>query len=134
MHPWHTTTAGVGIAGEPYLSLPLVADDESLGAAVFRALAASKEQVPHPPSWKGLSAPRLVAAGLKSEAAFQTQARLVSISRDEESIVCEPSRNGGAKGPRKGFNPIPQLSVAVHAASPSVIVAQAIRAAFQRCA
>ena len=133
VHPDHTTTAGVGIAGDPYLSVPLNADDQTLGAAVVRALAASQERVPHPLSWKGLAAPRLKAAGMKSHTAFQRGARLVEVLRTSQHIVCEPTRNGGTKGPKKGFEQMPQLAVSVSPSSPVTVVAQAVRAALQQC-
>jgi hypothetical protein len=63
VHPWNTTTSGVGIAGEPYLTLPAEADHETLGISMLRALAACREGVPHPSSWKGLAAPPITIVG-----------------------------------------------------------------------
>ncbi len=132
VHPWNTTTSGVGIAGEPYLTLPPEADHETLGISMLRALAACREGVPHPSSWKGLAAPRLKAAGVRSEAAFAKMAFLVTVSQSGRRIVCEPSRNGGVKGSAKGFEPLPDLSV-LAAGIEAVEIGSAVRAAFAKC-
>jgi len=125
---------GLGIASEPYLSLPLTIDSDKLGEAVLAALTHSGRVVPHPVSAKGLAAPRLSAAGVKSERAFQTGTRSLSIERTKKSFRIEPSRNGGSKGDAKGFHPLPELSTFLDCDSDATIIGRAVRACFGRCA
>ena len=132
VHPWQQTTAGLGIASAPYVSLPLDAAPESLGNAVFSALSHSGRTVPHPLSWKALDKPRLQAAGVKSDKAFQSGARSVSVERGQEFRL-EPSRNGGSKGDSKGFEPLPEFGTSLPLSSTAAALGQAIRACFERC-
>lgn len=108
-----TTTSGIGITSEPYIVLPTPISAVELGNAINRALAGSREGVGNPSSWNGLAAPRLAAAGVKSEATFQKQASLVSLNTDGKTVTFIPHRNGGATGPDKGFSPIDACALRV---------------------
>ena len=132
IHPWQETTAGLGIAGEPYVNLPLDVELKALGDAVLSALSHSGKTVPHPASWKDLDKPRLQAAGVKSEKAFQSGTRSLSVERGQ-AFRLEPSRNGGSKGSTKGFEPLPELSTSLPLSSTAAALGQAIRACFERC-
>jgi hypothetical protein len=127
VHPWQKTTAGLGIASEPYVSLPL--DTHELGHAVLAALAESGKTVPHPASWKGQDAPLLKAAGVRSQKAFQTGSRFVHVEREGRTLRIEPSHNGGTKGDDKGFNPLPGLALSLPLDSTAEAVGSAVRAA-----
>jgi hypothetical protein len=131
IHPWQMTDMGLGIAGEPYVALPLDADSASLGNAALKALDQSGRTVPHPSDWKAQAAPRLKAAGAKSEKAFQTHACYVSIELEGSRLLVEPWRNGGTKGDKKGFVPLPELSMAVEANISAVDLGNIIRKALQ---
>jgi hypothetical protein len=133
VHPWQQTTAGLGIASEPYIGLPLDAEPKSLGNSVLSALSHSGQTVPHPMTWKGLDKPRLEAAGVKSEKAFQSGARSVGVERGQ-AFRLEPSRNGGSKGDTKGFEPLPELSMSLPLSSTAAALGQAIRNCLERCA
>lgn len=113
--PVSTTTSGIGITSEPYIVLPTPVSAVELGKAINQALDSSHDGVSHPLSWKGLAAPRLVAAGVKSEATFQKQASLVSLIANGKTVTFTPHRNGGATGPDKGFSPIDECAVRVDA-------------------
>ena len=133
IHPWQQTTAGLGIASEPYVSLPLDAEPASLGNSIFIALSKSGQTVPHPTTWKGLDKPRLEAASVTSEKAFQTGARSVCVERGQ-AFRLEPSRNGGSKGDTKGFEPLPELSMSLPLSSTAAALGQAIRDCLECCA
>jgi hypothetical protein len=133
IHPWQQTTTGLGIASAPYVSVPLNAESKSLGDSVLIALSISGQTVPHPKTWKGLDKPRLEAAGVKSEKAFQTGARSVSVERGQ-AFRLEPSRNGGSRGDTKGFEPLPELSMSLPLSSTAAALGQAIRDCLERCA
>lgn len=111
--PISTTTTGIGLTSEPYIVLPIPVSAVELSAAINQALDSSHDGVSHPVSWKGMAAPRLAAAGVKSEATFQKQASLVSLITDGKIVTFTPHRNGGANGPDKGFSPIEECTVRV---------------------
>lgn len=134
VHPWQQTTTGLGMSSEPYVALPLDADAAALGNCVLAALAESGKTVPHPASAKGLAAPRLKAAGVKSEKAFQAGSRSVMVERAGKLIRIEPSRNGGTTGDSKGFEPLPELAASLPASASPDAVGAAIRAVLEKCA
>lgn len=111
--PLSTTTSGIGVTSEPYIVLPASVSAVELGEAIKQALYLSQDGVSQPLSWKGLAAPRLAAAGVKSDATFQKQASLVSLVADGKTVTFTPHRNGGATGPGKGFFPIDECAVRV---------------------
>jgi hypothetical protein len=100
------TTAGVGITTEPYEVLFTPVAATALGEAVWRALEGSRCDLPHPSNFKDLALPRLAAAGVKSEAAFQNGSGLVTVKLDGDSICVTPHQNGGTRGDGAGFSPI----------------------------
>ena len=106
VHPNQQTTAGVWVSVAPYLTLPPTADYTALGNAVLEALEHSVGVMPHPKDWKGLGHPRLAAAGVKSEKAFQLGSRLVLIERSPSGYAFQPTKNGGYRGDAKGFTPL----------------------------
>lgn len=130
--PLRKTTAGVWLASPEYVCIPLSALDKDLGAAVLAALSQSDGVVPHPTSWTEVSTSRLRAAGAKSERAFMTDARLVSI-KCTDSIELEPNVNGGASGPQKGFSPIPGRSSSLPISASAEDVGAAIRQSLAAC-
>jgi len=101
-HASSKTTAGVWILELPVLVVDAT-DVEALGRQVAQALAASKEGVPHPVSWKGIFDPVLELAGVKSWATFVKSARCVGIEGVLEGVSFISTENLGASG---GFNDI----------------------------
>jgi hypothetical protein len=127
-----TTRSGIGIAVEPYIVLSMPVSAVELGKAINHALASSHEGIAHPLSWKELAAPRLAAAGVKSEAAFQKQSALVSVVCDGKTVTFIPHRNGGATGNGKGFLPIDECEVRVERSTQEICGTTALQA-FDRC-
>lgn len=107
LHPNCSTNAGVLLSTAPFEVLPLEASDHQLGLAVSAALASSSRVVAHPADWKVAALPRLAAAGVKTEQAFQRLSSLVQILFDGTSFQLEPTHNGGSKGDLRGFHAIP---------------------------
>jgi hypothetical protein len=130
--PVSTTTSGVGLTSEPYIVLPTPASAVEMGRAINQALDSSYDGVAHPISWKGLAAPRLAAAGVKSEPTFQKQASLVSLIADGKTVTFTPHRNGGANGPDKGFSPIDEFAIRVDSKTEEVCGETAFRV-FEHC-
>jgi len=132
VYPLRKTTAGVWLASPEYVSMPLSALDEDLGAAVLAALPQSDGVVPHPTSWIEVSTSRLQAAGAKSEMAFMKEARMVSI-KCTDLIQLEPHVNEGATGPQKGFSPMPDRSSSLSSSSSAEDLGAAIRKCLGAC-
>ena len=127
------TPTGVRLSSEPYTVLPTDTSNRELGAAIEAALSISTRTVPHPKDWKAASAPRLTAAGVTSERAFQQKSTLVQILKSEESIRIAPSHNGGAAGEARGFHPIANAEVVVPPMSQSEGIGAEVRRAFEQC-
>jgi hypothetical protein len=118
---------GLGIGSEPYVALPLGVDAANLGKSVLEVLGQSGRTIPHPTVWKGQGAERLRAAGVESERAFQASSRYVSVERNDDGFLIEPSRNGGTKGDAKGFEPLPSHAIALDSDGSAEELGNAIR-------
>jgi hypothetical protein len=130
--PVSTTASGIGLTSEPYIVLSTTVSAVELSQAINQALDNSRDGVNHPISWKGLAAPRLAAAGVKSEATFQKQASLVSLITDGKTVTFTPHRNGGANGNEKGFSPIDECAVGIDPKTQEVCGETVIQV-FERC-
>lgn len=98
-HGWNTR------AVEPFQVLPSSVSPIDLGEAVHCALEDSRENIPQPTDWQAFAVPRLAAAGVKTEAAFQKKSQLVSAEFNGTVLKITPNRNGGAAGAKKGLRP-----------------------------
>lgn len=85
--PDKRTTAGLVVASEPFVVLPLEATNDDLGSTLMKALALSKTPMSHPVDWKAIAASRLAAAGVKSKRTFQLNATLVQVTRNDQYYV-----------------------------------------------
>ena len=88
------TTVGVWIVCDPFISLPMDASNEELGAAVLAALRQSKESVPHPEQSerRGELASLLKAAGVRSWKAFMNETVFVLGSSANKRSSLMPGR------------------------------------------
>jgi hypothetical protein len=127
------TTAGVWLAAPEYVCLGLDSPAEEIGKAFLSALEDSGQIVPHPTKWAGLAKPRLDAAGVKSEAAFQKGTQLVTVLRSQMETEIQPTRNGGASGDNRGFHDLPNKTIRLSNQASALEVGQAIIAAFASC-
>lgn len=127
------TSTGLRVLSEPYVALPLSVADLEFALAVRTALEISTREIPHPVDWKAAASPRLGAAGVKTERAFQLKSKLVEISKESDSFQICPTHNGGAAGDRKGFCRISGAEFLISAGlNESEFVAQ-IKRAFSLC-
>lgn len=104
VYPECRTDAGVFVAMEPFIVLQKDPSATELGQALLTALNHSGRTVPTLTDWKTFSQPRLLAAGVKSEAAYQRNSKLVLIEMTGSEVVLKPTKNGGVKGDSKGFS------------------------------
>ena len=133
IHPDSITTAGMWIATEPFLPLPLNSSSSDIGAAISVALEGSLDSAPHPADWRAIAAPRLSAAGVRSEHSFQLGTSLVTVTRSEAGYIVEPHLNGGASGDNKGFHPMPELQRFVGQDSSDLAIGSAVLDSLEAC-
>jgi hypothetical protein len=133
VHAESRTTAGVWLASEPFLVLPNHPTFEEIGKALLQALDNSSNDAPHPVDWKAVHAPRLAAAGVKTERSFQEGAKLVRVSSQERQYIIEPYLNGGASGDSKGFHAIATQRSAVPSDVSSVNLGANVFEALKLC-
>lgn len=89
------TEYGVWMIDGTCTKLPVEVTASRLGEVVLAALKQSRN-VPHPTSWKGITAPVLQAAGVKTWNTFARYAKLAAVELDTE-LILTPTRNGGVK-------------------------------------
>lgn len=92
------TTAGVGISIPPFFSLDAAVKPEEIGGVLLKALAASRENLPHPDDWDHSTRPFLDHVGAKSYSEFARGAVSCFVERRQEKFCFEPSENKGASG------------------------------------
>lgn len=133
VYPQSMTDTGLWVATEPYTRLPLGCDPSVIGQATLSALACSGDSLPHPKDWRAHGAPRLAAAGVRSERAFHSRSSLVSVTSHDDGYAVEPHINGGTAGDEKGFRPVPDGAIRVALQSTPDVLGSAVIAALSVC-
>lgn len=90
------TTMGLWIGDGPVVAIERN-DTTQLGEDVLKALAGSREDIPHPTSWAGSFDPVLRAASVKSWKAFIKSAKCVEIEFSTNRVSFLPTKNCGAQ-------------------------------------
>lgn len=127
------TVSGLLVSSEPFESLPADADPTTLGGAVRSALLQAEGTIPNPTDWKAVSAPRLAAAGVKTESAFQRHSKLIRISAEAATIELTPTGNGGVSGEGKGFHPLDEVALVVALNCTDIELGEAVYEALSVC-
>ena len=125
------TAAGVWIGTPPFVHIDDDVSPWELGTAVADALFASKSEVPHPTDWKGLLAPLLQVAGVKSWKTFMQGAQCVGIDNEDGRIRVISCRN---RGPKKGFEEMLDTVVELPSTASMEVLGKAIEEAITRSA
>ena len=133
VHPSCRTTDGVWLSCSPFVALPLDASNHDLGIALGNALSFSGNVVAHPKDWKAVAAPRLAAAGVKSEAAFQRESAHVQVQASGNSLSLCPTHNGGATGDARGFHFLPAAEIRLSLPMEPEALGAQVRKAFEQC-
>jgi hypothetical protein len=107
VHALSKTTAGIWMLSQPVVSCSVSEDAVVVGRHLTDALNGSRENIPHPSSWKGVFDPVLQLAGIKSISTFNKAAKCVDIESDGAEAALVPTRN---LGPDDGFEPISGLA------------------------
>jgi hypothetical protein len=130
------TSAGVGIAQAPVVRIGGSSTSAALGEAVLDALQRSQTGVPHPSDWAALDREMKTALNAVKVSSFMRlhrQASSVDVDADDEVVTLTPMRNGGYKGPDRGFSGLPFKARRLRRGASTAEVGAAIVDAFQLC-
>jgi hypothetical protein len=128
------TLAGFGIGSEPYFVLAKNASPLEIGEALLNALAESKPTFETKIDYKALITRLLKAAGVSSYRRFVQRAICCQIEQESHRISIYPTKNGGTRGNKKGFQGQPGVSpITVEIEAPAEQVGVALRQAFDAC-
>src|SRR5262245_44817058 len=111
--PSSLTVCGVWIGASPVSRLVRTVPAEQIGAAVRQALAASQCDVPHPTDWKSVGTELLTVARLRSWNALERAAASCSVVSQADVLRVIPHRNGGTKGPDRGYHPLEEYVIEI---------------------
>jgi len=137
VHPQSQTTAGFWIDDRPIMSLPLTGTGHDLGLAALQALSCSRSKVPVPnykgADWTALQREVWGAAGQRSFRRFMANAYYVGLRLSDGVLTLQPTRNGGATGPDRGFRPLLEATLKMTAPADPKTLGDALSTAWSRC-
>jgi hypothetical protein len=107
MHGVAQTVSGFYVAHEPYLSLPTGISLDEIGSVILSVLDGFKIDYPRPTNWPELTKKFLQDMRVKSNRKLQEDSILCNIAQYGECFEFIPTHNGGTRGDKKGFSPIP---------------------------
>lgn len=119
-------TSGVWLAGEYAVLLTEAESPDDLGAAVERALVASRRDVPHPSDWRNVGRQVLIVAGKKTWRTLEKGAVLTHVYRNRSSLRVTPTRNGGPTGDDRGFHELGDCEQTLEARASPIELARAV--------
>ena len=129
IHPDSLTTAGVGLATEPYIKLTTPASDHDLFLAIKEALNSVKTGIPHPTDWKKVAADYEKNIGYNNKKIHKNFTHC-GIQEDENNYYFTPSENLGAKN---GYTYIVDKKITVNKASSEKDIAEAFYKTMKEC-
>jgi len=130
IYAWHKTDAGFWMAGLPAIQLSADATATELSGIIRDVLARSGTTVPTPrrDDYPRRLKPVLDAVGAKSWSEIERNSRLCTVSQDKPSeIRIMPSRNGGGRGPDRGFHDLHSLAFTIPADAFDEVLAAGVR-------
>jgi hypothetical protein len=137
IHPQSQTTAGFWVTDGPITSLLITCTHYDLGFAASHALRLSRSQVPLPDfksqEWIALQKEVWAAAGRRSLRQFMANACYVGLRLSSGVLLVEPSLNGGASGPGRGFRPIPEANLELTDVQDLELLGSTISKAWSSC-
>lgn len=97
------TTFGAAVSMGPYFKVEVSTNEVEFGATLLRALAASREEVPHPNDLLALEKQLLAFAGYRTWSAFQRDVRAgATVAHDGVLVLIIPYD----RGPEESFVPV----------------------------
>ena len=106
IHAHHLTAEGFCIATTPVFRLSSIASPMEVGVALRKALESFQHDRLDPLEWKTHREMFLRATGYKSWKGLQGfPTRSCWIEEGDGKVIFTPLKNGGNRGPKKGFQP-----------------------------
>jgi hypothetical protein len=113
VEPNSRTDTGLWLSADPVTRLPRPVTAAELGSAVRRALATSRQGLPHPANWRRFPSSLLRVARLQSWAALQRTADRCEVQVSEAGVLAVPCANGGTRGDERGYHSLEEQAVVV---------------------
>ena len=130
VHAYHMTEAGFWLAGLPAIQVSTDATATELSAIIRDVLGASGATVPaprHDDSPRRLK-PVLQALGAKSWSEIERNSRLCHVGQEKPGeIRIVPTRNGGGRGPDRGFHDLNSLAFSIPADAFDEVLSAGVR-------
>jgi len=111
----HKVKAGFNIVSASPTILTIDSENQILGRTVREHLDSTKYDLKNPSQadFKILQENFLKSYGFKTLKKYHESAKYLSISEQNEEIILEPTKNGGATGNDKGFSSILEKKISI---------------------
>ena len=105
IHPESRTIDGIWVFSEPTFEA-VVAETETFGNALLRALKLSNQEVPRPIQNAVLGDAFLRTIGVASWSALYKSSFAIDVEQDGDVVRLTPLEYGGSQGAQKGLHPV----------------------------
>lgn len=131
----HTIKNSYSIRSAEVTVLNPDASDFEVGEAVVKHLELSKDNIkmPSDTAWKEIKEKYKKITVLKSIKAQMKDSQYVHIKRENSKIEFIPSVNGGTSGSNKGFQHLPEKSLAIENTNDFIAIGKTVNLALERC-
>lgn len=130
VHAYHMTDAGSWLAGLPAIQVSVDATATELSNMIREVLLASGTTVPAPKrnDYPRRLKPVLQAVGAKTWSEIERNSRLCHVSQEKPGeIHIVPTRNGGGRGPDRGFHDLNSLAFTIPADAFDEVLSAGVR-------
>lgn len=130
IHAYHMTDAGFWLAGLPAIQVSVDATATELSNIIRDVLRASGTTVPAPKrdDFPRRLKPVLQAVGAKTWSAIERNSRLCTVGQEKSGeFLIVPTRNGGGRGPDRGFHDLKSLAFTIPADAFDEVLSAGVR-------
>jgi hypothetical protein len=130
IYAWHMTTDGFWLAGLPAIQLSADATATELSGIIRDVLSRSGTTVPTPRrnDYPQRLKPVLDAVGARTWSEIERNSRLCTVTQEKPGeLRIIPTRNGGGRGPDRGFHDLNSLAFTIPADAFDEVLAAGVR-------
>jgi hypothetical protein len=113
LHAFQQLGGGPDMATIPVARLSLLTPVDEIGGILRNMLLAYQITTRPLSNWQAMQTQFLQATGFRSWRALEKSAKMCWIEEIDDRIIFTPLRNGGTKGPQKGFQPFGAAEITV---------------------
>jgi len=132
LHAFQRLGDGPELATIPVVRLPASTSIAEIGLTLRQMLTAYQVNTSTLFDWKAARAQFLQATGFRSWRALEGPAKMCWIEEIGDRIIFTPLRNGGTRGPKKGFQPFGAAEISVPARATDVELGKALLSALSQ--